>query len=218
MSSLPISAPESHLALLGIEPDSVPVDPVADGLLDALAAVPDPRKRRGVRYAFTAVLACAVCAVLAGARHRDDPQDRALHLMGCLEHDSGVVLAQTAVDGKTNEIPMFSVVLDQIEDLSDVLITADALHAQREHATYLHARGAHYLICVKGNQPKLRNQLRALPWADVPVGHTRTDRAHGRIEKRSIKVVTITAGILFPHAAQAIQVIRRTRRTGTMKK
>lgn len=68
MSSLPISAPESHLALLGIEPDSFPVDPVADGLLNALAVVPDPRKRRGVRYAFTAVLACAVCAVLAGAR------------------------------------------------------------------------------------------------------------------------------------------------------
>src|SRR3954451_14237156 len=41
----------------------------ADGrnLLHALAAVPDPRDRRGVRYRLTSLLAVAVCAVLAGA-------------------------------------------------------------------------------------------------------------------------------------------------------
>src|SRR3954451_17974350 len=41
----------------------------ADGrnLLHALAAVPDPRDRRGVRYRLTNLLAVAVCAVLAGA-------------------------------------------------------------------------------------------------------------------------------------------------------
>src|SRR5512142_1521429 len=36
-------------------------------LLHALAAVPDPRDRRGVRYRLTSLLAVAVCAVLAGA-------------------------------------------------------------------------------------------------------------------------------------------------------
>jgi predicted transposase YbfD/YdcC len=38
------------------------------GLLDALAQLSDPRKRRGRRHALTAVLAVAVAAVLAGAR------------------------------------------------------------------------------------------------------------------------------------------------------
>ncbi|BCJ50432.1 ISAs1 family transposase [Actinoplanes sp. NBRC 14428] len=37
------------------------------GLLHALAAVPDPRDPRGVRYPLTALLAVAVCAVMAGA-------------------------------------------------------------------------------------------------------------------------------------------------------
>jgi predicted transposase YbfD/YdcC len=37
------------------------------GLVLALAAVPDPRDPRGVRYPLTALLAVAVCAVLAGA-------------------------------------------------------------------------------------------------------------------------------------------------------
>jgi hypothetical protein len=45
--------------------------PVTDGerggLLHAVAAVPDPRGPRGVRYPLTALLAVAVCAVLAGA-------------------------------------------------------------------------------------------------------------------------------------------------------
>src|SRR6266545_5532549 len=36
-------------------------------LLHALAAVPDPRHRRGVRYRLASLLAVAVCAVLAGA-------------------------------------------------------------------------------------------------------------------------------------------------------
>src|SRR5215204_3242595 len=36
-------------------------------LLRALAQVPDPRSRRGVRYPFAAILAAAVCAMLGGA-------------------------------------------------------------------------------------------------------------------------------------------------------
>ena len=61
---------------------SSPVDPVfchlfaaADGLdgdratvLSVLAAVADPRARRGVRHRLAVILALAVCAVLAGAR------------------------------------------------------------------------------------------------------------------------------------------------------
>jgi predicted transposase YbfD/YdcC len=51
--------------------DHAPTAPVTDGerggLVLALAAVPDPRDPRGVRYPLTALLAVAVCAVLAGA-------------------------------------------------------------------------------------------------------------------------------------------------------
>lgn len=37
-------------------------------LLDALAAVPDPRARRGRRYTAATILTFAVCAMLCGAR------------------------------------------------------------------------------------------------------------------------------------------------------
>jgi predicted transposase YbfD/YdcC len=149
-----------------------------------------------------------------GARTSDKP---APHLMACLDHRSGAVRAQVAVDGKTNEIPMFAPLLDQVPGLDGVLVTADAMHAQRDHAIYLHGRGAHYLLTVKGNQPGLHRQLRALPWKDVPAGHTQAGRAHGRIEKRTLKAVTVTAGLAFPYAQQAIQVTRKTRRPGSRK-
>jgi predicted transposase YbfD/YdcC len=139
------------------------------------------------------------------------------HLLGAIDHIHGVVLAQRQVDGKTNEITEFAPLLDSVE-LTGAVITADALHTQRAHADYLVLeRGAHYLVTVKGNQPALHAQLKALPWKQMPVVHTSTDRAHGRVEKRTIKVVTVSAGIVFPHARQAIQITRKTRRLDRTK-
>ena len=144
---------------------------------------------------------------------------RARHLMAAIDHHAGVVLGQVNVHGKTNEIPMFSQLCHQIDDLGGVVVTADAMHCQKAHADYLVLqRGAHYILTVKGNQPALRNQLKALPWKDIPIGHTSTNRGHGRAEKRTLKVVAVSAGIVFPHAIQAIQVTRRQTRKLNGKK
>lgn len=134
-----------------------------------------------------------------------------VRLLSALEHESSVVLAQVEVGAKSNEIPMFSVLLDQIQDVDGMVVTADALHAQRAHATYLHERGADYVVTVKGNQPSLHHQLQCLPWAQVPVGHRQRERARGKITIRTTKAVAIEAGIDFPHAAQAVQIVRRSR-------
>ena len=102
---------------------------------------------------------------LRGSGHGD--QD-SRHLLAACDHAHGAVLGQVEVGAKTNEIPMFSTLLDRL-DIADAVITADALHAQREHATYPARRGAHYLLIVKRNQPGLYAQLAALPWREVPV-------------------------------------------------
>jgi predicted transposase YbfD/YdcC len=150
-----------------------------------------------------------------GSRSAQGP---ARHLMAAIDHHAGVVIGQVDVPGKTNEIPMFSQLCDQIPDLEQVVVTADAMHCQKDHADYLVlARGAHYVLTVKGNQPALRHQLTALPWKEVPIGHTSTSRGHGRVEQRTLRVVTVSTGILFPHAAQAIQITRRTRKLNDKK-
>ena len=67
------------------------------------------------------------------------------------------------------------------------------------------------MLTAKGNQPRLRRQLAKLPWREVETAHRSAETAHGRREIRTLKVVTIAIGIEFPHAAQAIQITRRTR-------
>jgi predicted transposase YbfD/YdcC len=132
------------------------------------------------------------------------------HLLAALDHAHGVVLGQVEVGAKTNEIPMFTVLLDRI-GIQDAVITADAMHAQRAHAEYLARRGAHYLLTIKGNQPGLHAQLAALPWRLVPVACDTRERGHGRAERRTLEVTAVAAGLAFPHAAQAIQIVRRRR-------
>jgi predicted transposase YbfD/YdcC len=133
-----------------------------------------------------------------------------MHLLAAMDHASGAVLAQTEVDHATNEIARFRPLLERLE-LSDTVITADALHTQRAHADWLvTAKHADYLLLVKANQPALRRQLTALPWRQVPVADHTLDRGHGRVEVRQLQVTTV-AGLDFPHAAQALRITRRVR-------
>jgi predicted transposase YbfD/YdcC len=147
---------------------------------------------------------------LRGSRHGGDD---GRHLLAAFDHAHGVVLGQLEVGAKTNEIPLFTALLDRM-DITGAVITADALHAQREHARYLARRGAHYVITVKRNQPGLHAQLAALPWQDVPVAYTKRERGHGRIERRTLKITSVAKGLAFPHAAQAIKVVRRRKVNG----
>ena len=265
-------------------------------LVAALATVPDPRARRGIRHRLVTVLALAVCAVLTGARsyvaiaewahdlplgvrirlgltvrratpsesairrilQKVDPEaldravsnwliaraartspptpdpaqpsapeqnagsatariaappprvqpprviavdgksargarladERAVHLLAALDTSIGIVLGQSVVDGKTNEITAFAPLLDRVH-ITDAIITADALHTQDEHARYLHRRGAHYVFIVKANRPKLHQQLAGLPWPDIPAVHLTHDAAHGRRETRTLKLAAV---------------------------
>jgi len=67
---------------------------------------------------------------LCGARQPDGKQ---VHLLAAFLHKQGIVLAQTQVDCKTNEIPMVPVLFDDL-DIKDRVVTFDALHAQKETA------------------------------------------------------------------------------------
>ena len=140
-----------------------------------------------------------------GARTGDG---RAVHLLAALDTSNGTVLGQCVVDGKTNEITAFGPLLDRL-DIAGALITADALHTQRAHVTYLLGRGAHYLFTVKGNQPALHRQLIELPWTKIPIADRTLSKGHGRTEQRTVKLTSIAAGITFPGAQTAVQITRQ---------
>jgi predicted transposase YbfD/YdcC len=145
-----------------------------------------------------------------GTRHTSG-DGQAVHLLAVADQHASTVLAETAVDGKINEITAFAPLLAPL-DLAGCVITADALHTQREHAEFLAGiKKAHYILVVKKNQPGLHARLKNLPWRNIPASDRQYDRAHGREEHRTLQAATVAAGLAFPHATQAIRVTRRTR-------
>jgi len=138
------------------------------------------------------------------------PAGAQVHLLAVADHTSRAVLGQVQVDGKSNEITAFRPLLGPL-DLTRHVVTADAMHTQREHVDFLvTVKHAAYICVVKRNQPHLYKHLKALPWRQVPVADHTRERGHGRDEIRRLQVMTVD-GVPFPHAVQAIRVTRRTK-------
>jgi hypothetical protein len=74
---------------------------------------------------------------LRGSR---DGEQAAVHLLSAFRQELEVVVAQQAVDGKTNEIPVARDLL-QMLTLDGLLITCDALHTQRDTAALIVEKG-----------------------------------------------------------------------------
>jgi predicted transposase YbfD/YdcC len=137
-------------------------------------------------------------------------QGRQVHLLAAMDHATRTVLAQRQVDGAPGEVPGFRPLLAGL-DLAGVVVTADALQTHPDAAEFLvTGKHAHYLFVVKANQPTLLDRCARLAWHRVPVLDRTRDRAHGRVELRTLKAITVRH-FGFPHTAQVIQVIRKTR-------
>lgn len=147
------------------------------------------------------------------------PEGR-VHLLSAYDTCTGVVLAQVQVAAKSNGIPAFAPLLEQIKvrlgGLAGVVIVANALHTQVAHARAVAAAGGDLSVSVKANQPILYAPLKRLPWAQVPVGNQHRDAGHGRRETRTVKALTLhtPGGIGFPHARQAARITRTRRVAG----
>ncbi len=127
-----------------------------------------------------------------------------------MDHATRAVLAQHAVDGAPGEVPGLRPLLGDL-DLAGTVVTADALHTHAAAAEFLViGKQADYLFVVKANQPTLLARCAALAWHRVPVGDRTRDRGHGRVELRTLKAVSV-GHFGLPHAAQILQVTRKTR-------
>lgn len=144
---------------------------------------------------------------LRGAKDAEGHQPHLLAALVGASPSTAVIAAQTDVGVKTNEVPMAQTVLDQI-DLTDTLVTADALHTVKATADYIHRRGGQFVLPVKENRQALFDALNALPWADTPIAHTSTTIGHGRVERRTIQVLPAPEDLPFPHVHQVFLIER----------
>lgn len=85
-----------------------------------------------------------------------------IHLLSAVIHKEGVVIAQEEVGEKTNEIKRVRPLFKKI-NIEGAVVTADALHTQKDIANYLvEEKKAHYLFTVKDNQPTLLGDIKDL--------------------------------------------------------
>ena len=143
-------------------------------------------------------------------RGAKDAEGNQRHLLAALVGRTArapVIAAQAEVGVKTNEVPMAKAVLGQI-DLNGKLVTADALHTVKATAEFIRAGGGEFVLPVKENRKALFDALDALPWHQVPVAHSATDRGHGRITTRTIQVLPAPEDLPFPHVSQVLLIER----------
>jgi predicted transposase YbfD/YdcC len=140
------------------------------------------------------------------------PTRAAPHLVAALDQHASTVLGQIAVSAKSNEIPAVQRLLGML-DLTDVVVSVDAMHTQTDTAKMITDGGGDYVFTVKANQPSLHTACKKLPWAKIPA-HSATQTTHGRRTTRTIKVIDAPAWIGFIGAAQVAQVRRTTTKAG----
>jgi predicted transposase YbfD/YdcC len=82
----------------------------------------------------------------------------ALHSVSAWACGLRMCLALKSVEDKSNEIPAVQQLIDML-DLQGAVVTADAMHCQRETASKIVAKDADYVLMVKGNQESLQTAV-----------------------------------------------------------
>jgi predicted transposase YbfD/YdcC len=102
---------------------------------------------------------------------------------------TGITLATEACDEKSNEIKAVPLLIDKI-DVTDKLVTADAMSMQKEIIDKIREKGGHFLIELKANQRALRYGVEDKIKQCAPRFSYREgiELEHGRIEKRTYNV------------------------------
>jgi predicted transposase YbfD/YdcC len=126
-------------------------------------------------------------------RSHDASKDMdALHLVSAWASEQGIALGQVAADDKSNEITAIPRLLDRL-DLSDALVTIDAMGCQKEIAAKIVNDGGDFVLAVKDNQPKLHRTIQdffaehlAKDFEELQYRHHETEEeGHGRLDERA---------------------------------
>lgn len=121
------------------------------------------------------------------------------YVFNAFDADNGLVLNQTLINAKDNEISQ-SIKLIESLDLRDCVLTADAMNTQKKLVQYLiEEKGCDYCLAVKSNHKTLldlieiafsnahKAKFQQALWESKAV--QRVEKGHGRIENRRLRVL-----------------------------
>lgn len=121
----------------------------------------------------------------------------AIHMVSAWATANELVLGQVKVDDKSNEITAIPALL-QVLEISDCIVTIDAMGCQTEIAKTIVDQGADYVLALKENQPHMHEDVKLL-FDDLESSRYRAysyerdytvDKNHGRREKRTCWVIS----------------------------
>lgn len=148
------------------------------------------------------------------------PGQRAPHLVSAWSSASHLVLGQVAVDDKSNEITAIPMLLRQL-DLTEQIVTIDAMGCQTAIAAQIVAQGGDYVLALKENQPDLlRDVIDSFALAEAGDATRSHEKGHGRLETRTCRTIDDAAVLawLNPHGAwpglRSIAKVEGQRRIG----
>jgi predicted transposase YbfD/YdcC len=115
----------------------------------------------------------------------------AIHMVSAWASQNRLVLGQTKVDEKSNEITAIPQLL-AVLDLHGCIVTIDAMGTQKDIAKQIIAGGGEYVLSLKGNQGNLHQDVeqlfqwtRKIAFKDVTHEFYQTiESGHGRVEIR----------------------------------
>lgn len=113
-----------------------------------------------------------------------------VHLVSAWASTQRLVLAQEAVEAKTNECAAILAILDRLS-VKGALVTIDAIATHPTIAAAITDKGADYVLALKRNQPTLHDEVVAYFDDPATTGLLRLetlDKDHGRIETRTTTV------------------------------
>ena len=137
-----------------------------------------------------------------------------LHLVSAWAEEQRLVLGQLAVEDKSNEITAVPKLLEMLT-LRNTVVTADAMHCQRQIARQVVEQGGDYALALKGNQGSLQDDVGlflgdpATPVAQV----VQVSKGHGRIETRMASVSDDVAWLQEWHDWPGLQAVGKVRAT-----
>lgn len=111
--------------------------------------------------------------------------------------DNGICLAQQTVDSKSNEIPAVRELIDML-DIEGKVVTADAIHCQKETAKKIIEAKGDYVLQLKANQKSFYEDVYAMFDDKYMLEDNNEDeyeifstieKSHGRIESRTCYVL-----------------------------
>jgi predicted transposase YbfD/YdcC len=145
---------------------------------------------------------------LRGSHDRHEGKN-ALYMVSAWATANQLVLGQTKVDEKSNEITAIPKLL-RLLDIRGCLITIDAIGTQTGIAELIVEKGGDYLLAVKENQGHLYEDLEHLFAVDQREGfrssgytHARkVDHSHGRMEIRECWAISEDEYLAYPRGGQ----------------